>query len=130
MLKKKNTNLFSSDKRAIYQTKIKSSSIFYNKLYFSILNNILLIKDKEKELNKKFYTNFINPKITVIIPIYNCQNSIKQVLRSIQNQKMIEIKIIIINDQSIDNSLKIIENLQKDDKRIKLINNKRNMGIL
>jgi cellulose synthase/poly-beta-1,6-N-acetylglucosamine synthase-like glycosyltransferase len=48
------------------------------------------------KLNKKFYTNFINPEITVIIPIYNCQNSIKQVLRSIQNQKMREIEILLI----------------------------------
>jgi glycosyltransferase involved in cell wall biosynthesis len=82
------------------------------------------------KLTKKFNTNFINPKITVIVPIYNCQNSIKQVLRSIQNQKMIEIEIILVNDQSKDNSLKIIENIQKDDKRIKIIYNKKNMGIL
>ena len=82
------------------------------------------------KLNKKFYTNFINPEITIVVPIYNCQNSIKQVLRSIQNQKMREIEILLINDQSKDNSLKIIEDIQKDDKRIKIISNKKNMGIL
>jgi glycosyltransferase involved in cell wall biosynthesis len=43
---------------------------------------------------------------------------------------MIEIEIILVNDQSKDNSLKIIENIQKDDKRIKIINNKKNMEIL
>jgi glycosyltransferase involved in cell wall biosynthesis len=43
---------------------------------------------------------------------------------------MIEIEIILVNDQSKDNSLKIIENIQKDDKRIKIIYNKKNMGIL
>jgi cellulose synthase/poly-beta-1,6-N-acetylglucosamine synthase-like glycosyltransferase len=48
------------------------------------------------KLNKKFYTNFINPEITIVVPIYNCQNSIKQVLRSIQNQKMREIEILLI----------------------------------
>ena len=67
-----------------------------------------------RKLNKKFYTNFINPEISVVVPIYNCQNSIKQVLRSIQNQKMREIEILLINDQSKDNSLKIIEDIQKE----------------
>ena len=43
---------------------------------------------------------------------------------------MKEIEILLINDQSKDDSLKIIENIQKDDKRILIINNRKNMGIL
>ena len=43
---------------------------------------------------------------------------------------MNEIEIILVNDNSEDNSLRIIENLQKDDKRIKIINNKKNKGTL
>lgn len=39
-------------------------------------------------------------------------------------------EIILINDLSFDNSLKIIRNLQKYDYRIKIINNKKNMGTL
>lgn len=71
-----------------------------------------------------------NPKISVIVPIYNSQKTIKSALRSIQNQLMIDIEIILINDCSKDNSLQIIENIQKKDPRIKIINNKKNMGIL
>jgi glycosyltransferase involved in cell wall biosynthesis len=71
-----------------------------------------------------------NPKISVIVPVYNSQKSIKSTLRSILNQNMIEIEIILINDNSKDNSLEIIENIQKKDPRIILINNKKNMGIL
>jgi glycosyltransferase involved in cell wall biosynthesis len=82
------------------------------------------------KLNKKFYTKFVNPRVTSIIPVYNCQNSIKQVVRSIQNQNMIDIEILLVNDKSKDDSLKIIENIQKTDKRIKIINNKKNMGTL
>ena len=55
---------------------------------------------------------------------------IKSVIRSIQNQNIKEIEIIIINDFSKDNSSKIIELMQKEDPRIKLINNKKNLGIL
>ena len=55
---------------------------------------------------------------------------IKSVIRSIQNQNMKEIEIIIINDFSKDNSVQVISEMQKEDQRIKLINNKKNLGIL
>ena len=41
---------------------------------------------------------------------------------------MIDIEIILIDDNSKDNSLKIIENIKKKDPRIKIINNRINMG--
>ena len=73
------------------------------------------------KLNRKIYRKFVNPSVTVIIPIYNCQNSIKNTISSIQNQKMIDIEILLVNDKSSDNSVSIIKNIQKKDKRIKLI---------
>ena len=90
-----------------------------------------LDKCLEGELsNKTKLKKYKNPKITAIIPVYNSQQAIKSVIRSIQNQKMEEIEIILINDFSTDNSSKIIEEMQKEDPRIKIINNKKNMGIL
>lgn len=73
--------------------------------------------------------NFI-PKVSIITPMYNCQNTIKNTIRSIQNQNLIKIEIILINDFSKDNTLKITKNLKVEDSRIKIINNKKNMGIL
>ena len=91
-------------------------------------------------LRQKIYrkiNKFVNPRVTILIIFWikfrerdNCQNSIKQAIRSIQNQKMIDIEIILVNDKSNDKSLKIIKNFQKTDKRIKIINNKKNMGTL
>ena len=69
-------------------------------------------------------------KISVIIPIYNGGKYMNYSLRSIQNQKMKDIEIIIIDDNSKDDSLKIIQNYMKNDKRIKLIKNKENRRIL
>ena len=43
---------------------------------------------------------------------------------------MTQIEIILINDFSSDNTSYIVENLQKNDQRIKIINNIRNMGTL
>ena len=85
--------------------------------------------------NKKINKNNINdikkiPKISVIIPIYNCEKSIKICIKSIQYQKINDYEIILINDYSNDNSFKIIKNLQQFDKRIKIINNLKNMGTL
>lgn len=71
-----------------------------------------------------------NPKISVIIPIYNSQKTIQSVLRSVQNQNMIDIEIILIDDCSKDNSSQIIKKIQKNDPRILIINNNKNMGIL
>ena len=81
-------------------------------------------------IKKAKFKKIKNPKISVIIPLYNNAKKIKSVIRSAQNQNMEDIEIIIINDFSTDNSTKVIEELQKDDKRIKLINNKKNLGIL
>jgi glycosyltransferase involved in cell wall biosynthesis len=89
-----------------------------------------LNKCLNEDLNNKIYKTFDNPRVSVIIPLYNCQNSIKQAISSIQNQKMIDIEIILVNDKSNDDTLKIIEYLKEKDKRIKLINNKKNMGTL
>ena len=62
--------------------------------------------------------------------MHNSYKTIKSAIRSIQNQNMIDIEILIINDFSLDNSFNIIKEIMKKDERIKLINNNKNMGIL
>jgi glycosyltransferase involved in cell wall biosynthesis len=71
-----------------------------------------------------------NPKISVIVPIYNSQKTIKSTLRSVQNQNMKDIEIILIDDFSKDNSSHIIKEIHKNDPRVLIINNNKNMGIL
>ena len=88
----------------------------------SCANNILV--------DKKKYPLIKNPKISAIIPIYNGGKYLHYSLRSIQNQKMKDIEIIIIDDCSTDNSLDIIEKYMKEDERIRLIKNIENRKIL
>lgn len=57
-------------------------------------------------------------KISIIIPVYNCERSIKQSIRSVQEQTIKELEIICVNDGSADRSTEVIRQLQKDDKRI------------
>ena len=95
------------------------------KFMFLTANNILI----DKDIN---LTNYISekPKLSVIIPIYNGELYIKSALTSIQNQDMKDIEIILVDDCSNDTSVKIINELMKNDPRIKLIENKKNKGIL
>ena len=80
--------------------------------------------------NHKTFIISNEPKITAIIPLFNDEKMIKKVVRSIQNQKMTDIEIILVNDNSKDNSLNIIKEIKKEDPRIIIINNEKNMGTL
>jgi len=76
------------------------------------------------------YNNFdINfPDISVILLIYNQANIIHTSIRSIQNQSLKNIEIIVIDDCSTDNSISVIKKYIKEDKRIKLIEHHFNEG--
>lgn len=65
--------------------------------------------------------------VSVIVPAYNASKYIKKCIKSLLNQTIKNIEIIIINDGSTDNTQKIIKSFK--DKRIKLINLKKNQGI-
>lgn len=67
-------------------------------------------------------------KVSVIIPAYNIENYIEKSIKSVIKQTLKEIEIIVVNDGSQDGTLKIIEKLMKEDKRIVLIN-KKNGGV-
>lgn len=58
------------------------------------------------------------PKVSIIIPVYNTEQFIKDAVSSICNQTLHELEIIIVNDGSTDNSQQIIEELAKNDARI------------
>ena len=49
------------------------------------------------------------PAISVIIPVYNAQDGIKRCVDSLLNQSFKNFEIILLNDGSKDNSLKILK---------------------
>lgn len=69
-----------------------------------------------------------NPKVSVIIPVYNTEEFLSECLDSIINQTLKDIEIICINDGSTDNSLEILRQYAKNDSRIKVINQKNKGG--
>jgi glycosyltransferase involved in cell wall biosynthesis len=67
-------------------------------------------------------------KISVIIPVYNSGEYLKQCLDSILSQSYIDFEIICIDDFSSDNSLDILQEYSLKDSRITIIRNPYNIG--
>lgn len=73
-------------------------------------------------------TSKSNPKLSVVVPVYNVAPYLDEALDSVENQTYKDIEIICVNDGSTDNSLAILEKHAKKDKRIKVINQE-NQGV-
>lgn len=68
-----------------------------------------------------------NPKVSVIMPVYNAEKYLKDAIESILNQTFINFEFLIINEGLTDNSKRIIESY--NDSRIRLLNNKEKSGL-
>jgi len=68
------------------------------------------------------------PDISVILPTFNRGNIVNHAIDSILNQTFNNLELIIINDASTDNTKQILNEYQKKDPRIKIINNQKNYG--
>ncbi|MCB4799693.1 glycosyltransferase family 2 protein [Neotamlana laminarinivorans] len=68
-------------------------------------------------------------KVSVIIPVYNCERFIEKAVRSALQQPEVA-EIVVVNDGSTDNSLKLLKTLQIEDERVKIHHhkNKKNKG--
>ena len=62
--------------------------------------------------------------LTIIIPVYNEENTILKILKKIEKQKSIKKQIIIVDDFSTDNSLKKIKEF-KFQSKYKIITHKK-----
>lgn len=75
----------------------------------------------------KLIMSIENPKISVLIPIYNAAPFLVKSINSILQQSFTDFELILLNDASTDNSEEII--LQFSDPRIRYYKNEHNLGI-
>lgn len=68
------------------------------------------------------------PLVSVILPVYNTEEYLKESLDALTNQTLENIEIICINDASTDNCLEILQDYASKDKRFTIINNETNSG--
>ena len=125
---------------------LKKESILILLLILDILYRVY-IPDKLYYLqNIKEYVEYINdckrykiynrlkiinpiPYISVCLPAYNMEEYIEKTLLSIINQSFQDFEIIIVNDNSNDNTLDILNKMKLEDQRIKIINHENNKGV-
>lgn len=76
------------------------------------------------------------PKVSIVIPIYNCEKHLEKAINSALRQTLNDLEIILVDDGSTDNSGKICDEYELIDKRVRVIHKKnsgpgtaRNVGI-
>lgn len=67
-------------------------------------------------------------KVSIIIPVYNCEKYVEKCIRSVIEQTYQNLEIIVIDDGSVDGSTDILDKLAVEDNRIILIH-QRNSGV-
>ncbi len=111
--------------------------------YEENLKNLKEIKRKraKRKINRKYFFGvpkkeddlksiyFETTLVSIIMPVYNAEEYLDSSISSILKQTFKNFEFIIIDDASTDNSLKIIKKYSKIDKRIKIIRNKKNLGL-
>lgn len=64
------------------------------------------------------------PRFSVIVPVYNVENYLEECITSVLNQTFSDYELILVDDGSVDNSLKICNKLAETDSRITVIHKK------
>ncbi len=73
-------------------------------------------------------TKMIPDLVTVITPLFNCEEFIEETIYSVLSQTYKDIEYIVVNDGSTDKSVAIVQSIMKSDPRILLIDNQQNQG--
>ena len=116
----------------------------HNSLHDENIIDMKLLKKRVDQYNYKEFCNLslserlidnisiqykTKPIISIIIPSYNKQDILLKSVRSIQNQNLKNLEIIIVNDCSNDNSTKVFNYLLETDPRIRIFHHMTNLGL-
>lgn len=99
---------------------IKKPFSFHDKMCFASMDHLAkYVRNNLKQSN-------FNPLVSVILPVHNCEENILDIINSVVNQTYDNLELIIVDDGSEDNTLKLIKSI--DNPRINLISNKNMAG--
>ena len=71
----------------------------------------------------------IKPDLSIIVPNYNNGQYLEECLNSLIHQSHKSIEIVVVDDNSSDNSMEVLNEFIKKDKRLRVLQNKKNMGV-
>lgn len=69
------------------------------------------------------------PLVSICIPVYNTEKYIGDAIETSLNQTYKNIEVVVVDNQSTDNTYKIMKEYQKKDNRVKIFQNKTNIGM-
>lgn len=88
------------------------------------------LQDCMSETRIKEFEKYENPKISIIVPDYKNERNIFRLIQSVQEQELNEIEIVFLLDNSNKNEFPKLSQLSKIDKRIVILKNEQNKGLL
>ncbi|NLG05081.1 MAG: glycosyltransferase, partial [Clostridia bacterium] len=95
----------------------------------SVLHHDGVVEGGTGGLDFHDYTVSDEHKISIIMPAYNAASFISESIESVLAQTYKNWELIVVDDCSTDNTAEIVEELQKEDPRIKLIRHEVNQGV-
>ena len=109
--------------RKNYEVKLFEFINAYHNRYTKEIKDIIydIFKDDEEILNSIKYI-FINPKVSVIVPIHNASEFLDDSISSILKQSLKEIELLCVDMASEDDSLDILQDFYQKDSRVRIIN--------
>ncbi|MDO8845976.1 MAG: glycosyltransferase family 2 protein [Methylicorpusculum sp.] len=69
-------------------------------------------------------------KVSICIPTYNGEHYLEETLNAVLNQSYTNFEVIIVDDQSSDNTLEIVKSFSEKDNRINVFQNDKNLGLV
>ncbi|GGA64710.1 glycosyltransferase family 2 protein [Ornithinibacillus halotolerans] len=83
-------------------------------------NNLYTISTKEKIMD--------GPKVSIIIPAYNAADGIHIAIDSMLTQTWQQVEVIVVDDCSTDDTVRVVKDIMKKDPRVKLFSTGKNSG--
>ena len=66
---------------------------------------------------------------SILMAVYNDENNINKSIESMLSQSVKNFELLLLDDSSTDNTYSICQDYSKSDSRVKLLRNKKNMGL-
>lgn len=90
--------------------------------------NVIAVEESYMKVSKIKKKVVGNPLVSIAVPMYNEENGILNTLNSLIEQDYKNLEIIVIDDASKDNSVKIVKEFMKKHKNVKLLVHSKNSG--
>ena len=71
----------------------------------------------------------MTPLVSVVVPAYRCEKTVEKSIRSALRQSLREVEVIVVDDCSDDGTAQILDRLQTEDARVRVIALSENGGV-